>query len=97
MISVFCLQIRKTLYDNRATIDQYGLPVGTVIDTISAARGMLSAAADSSMNSADEGITTQVVSASWDLSKSLPVGIHTAVLSVMRLQCMHDLCHCCQP
>ena len=55
------MQIRKTLYDNRATIDQYGIPVGTVIDTISAARGMLSAAADSSMNSADEGITTVVV------------------------------------
>ncbi|KAL0025723.1 hypothetical protein WJX77_007522 [Trebouxia sp. C0004] len=52
--------IRKTLYDNRATIDQYGLPVGTVIDTISAARGMLSTAADSSMNSTDEGITTEV-------------------------------------
>ncbi|DBA72771.1 hypothetical protein WJX79_010734 [Trebouxia sp. C0005] len=50
--------IRKTLYDNRATLDQYGIPVGTVIDTISAARGMLSASADSSMNSADEGITS---------------------------------------
>ncbi len=58
----FLLQIRKTLYDTRATLDQYGIPVGTVIDTISAARGMLSAAADSSMNSADEGITTDVVS-----------------------------------
>ena len=55
------LQIRKTLYDNRLTLDQYGIPGGTVIDTISAARGVLSAAADSAMNSADEGITTEEV------------------------------------
>ena len=60
-MAVSSLQIRKTLYDNRLTLDQYGIPVGTVIDTISAARGMLSAAADSAMNSADEGITTEVV------------------------------------